>query len=79
MTCLYLISIVFVLFTESLNVKGHPPTTQNIVNSKVECEGGTLLSSSVCVPIGYRKGEVPKAPTMVNTRIEINNIREIND
>ena len=43
------------------------------------CSNGTLLSSSVCIPRGYIKGEAPKGPTIVSTKIEINNIREVND
>ena len=43
------------------------------------CNNGTLLSSSVCVPYGYLKGEVPEKPTIVKTRIEINNILEVSD
>ena len=45
----------------------------------LHCENGSLLSSYVCIPRGYIKGEAPKAPTIVNTKIEINNIREVND
>ena len=43
------------------------------------CANGTLLSSVVCIPEGYLKGEVPKTPTVVKTSIEINNILEVND
>ena len=42
-------------------------------------EYGTWISSSVCLPKGYIKSEPPKAPTIVTTKIEINNIREVND
>ena len=45
----------------------------------LNCENGTLLSQSVCLPKGYLDGEVPEKPTVVTTRIEINNIREVND
>ena len=45
----------------------------------VACPGGMLLSSSVCLPKGYRKGELPKIPLEVNAAIEVNNIREIDD
>ena len=57
----------------------------NCTNSSVQtseewnCDNGTLLSSSVCVPYGYLKGEVPEKPTVVKTRIEINNILEVSD
>ena len=79
MSYLHLMSILFLFYLKSLSVKGDPPAMQNIKKDKFECEGGTLLSVSVCVPKGYLKGEVPKEPTIVNTKIEINNIREIND
>lgn len=45
----------------------------------VDCEGGILLSSSICLPKGYRKGELPTTPLEINTAIEVNNIREIDD
>ena len=45
----------------------------------IDCGNGTLLSGTVCVPQGYLKGEIPEKPTFVNTIIEINNIREINN
>ena len=48
-------------------------------SSELDCTKGTLLSTSVCVPFGYLKGEVPDIPTIVKTTIEINNIREIDD
>ena len=49
------------------------------IESKIQCQHGILLSVKACVPEGYPKGEVPKKPTDVVTRFEINNIREIND
>ena len=45
----------------------------------VDCPGGILLLSSVCLPKGYRKGEPPTVPIEINTAIEVNNIREIDD
>ena len=45
----------------------------------VECPGGVLLSSSICIPHGYRKGELPKIPLEIHTAIEVENIREIDD
>ena len=50
-----------------------------IDESKLNCKNGMLLSSSVCISEGYIKGEAPIKPTEVNTKIEINNIREVND
>ena len=46
-------------------------------NYEIPCPGGFLLSSTICLPFGYRKGEIPKIPTEINTAIAINNIREI--
>jgi hypothetical protein len=43
------------------------------------CRKGILLSKYVCVPKGYLKGEAPKPNTVVHSRIEINNIRDIDD
>ena len=45
----------------------------------VDCPGGILLSPNICVPNGYRKGELPMIPLEINTAIEVNNIREIDD
>ena len=45
----------------------------------VECPGGVLLSSSICIPYGYRKGELPKIPLEIHAAIEVENIREIDD
>ena len=45
----------------------------------VDCSGGTLLSPNICIPRGYRKGELPMIPLEINTAIEVNNIREIDD
>ena len=45
----------------------------------LDCENGTLLSQNICIPSSYLEGEVPEKPTVVTTRVEINNIREVND
>ena len=45
----------------------------------VNCPGGTLLSPNICIPSGYRKGELPMIPLEINAAIEVNNIREIDD
>lgn len=45
----------------------------------IACPGGILLGSTICIPHGYRKGELPKIPLEINTAIEVNNIREIDD
>ena len=54
--------------------------TANFVEGQlVDCPGGILLSSTICIPKGYRKGELPTVPLEINTAIEVNNIREIDD
>ena len=64
----------------SLYFKSGISCRENVTRERrLDCEKGTLLSKSVCVPEGYLQGEVPKAPTVVSTKLEINNIREIND
>ena len=45
----------------------------------ITCPGGILLSSTICIPRGYRKSEPPKIPLEINTAIEVSNIREIDD
>ena len=52
---------------------------ENENRDDMACPGGTLLSSSVCIPHNYRKGELPRMPVEINTAISINNIREIDD
>ena len=51
----------------------------NSAQTDMDCPGGTLLSSKICIPHDYRKGELPKMPVKINTAISINNIREIDD
>ena len=48
-------------------------------DTSVDCPGGILLAPTICIPYGYRKGELPKIPLEINTAIEVNNIREIDD
>ena len=70
------------LFPNFFNVTiGEKIATLSTKNEEIHlhCENGSLLSSYVCIPRGYIKGEAPKSPTIVNTKIEINNIREVND
>ena len=45
----------------------------------IDCSGGILLSPNICIPYGYRKGELPKIPLEIRTAIEISMIREIDD
>jgi hypothetical protein len=64
-----------------LSVKMGSVTTQTFKQDGqvFNCENGTLLSSVVCIPDNYIKGEVPESPTLVKTILEINNILEVND
>ena len=77
--CAVLIYINLLMFKTILLIKGESISIDNIKKEQFICDGGTLLSKSVCIPRGYRKGEVPHLPTVVNTKIEINNIREVDD
>ena len=76
----YLVTVL--LFPNFFNVTiGEKIASLSKKNEEIHlhCESGSLLSSYVCIPRGYIKGEAPKSPTIVNTKIEINNIREVND
>ena len=68
-----------IIFAKNVNVTGISSLNHEEDFKQLDCERGTLLSSSVCVPEGYLKGEAPGPNTDVNTKIEINNIREVND
>ena len=46
---------------------------------EIECNGGNYLSSRICLPLGYRKGEMPNTPVEIKTALTINHIREIDD
>ena len=46
---------------------------------RIDCEGGLHLADSVCIPKNYLKGQVPKIPTVVASRLEISAIRDVND
>ena len=67
---------VVTLCTDYLCVDAHGTDLDDVT---AECPGGRLLSSSVCVPQGYRKADIPKKPTIVNTSLELKNIRAMND
>ena len=78
--CVLFVRIIMLLrITEGNNINSLSSTNVTHKPSEVGCEGGTLLSTYVCIPQGYLVGEVPELPTIVNTRIEINNILEVND
>ena len=70
---------VYINFVNSLSATSSPSSTSKYAERKLDCENGTLLSTSVCIPEGYLKEEVPEIPTVANTKIEINNIREVID
>jgi hypothetical protein len=70
---------MYISFAKTLSIASIPSQTSKNEEMKLNCENGTLLSSSVCIPEGYLKEEVPEIPTVVNTKMEINNIREVND
>ena len=79
MWCYLYIIYVCITFGQSCNANGTLSSTSTKEESKLDCANGILLSTSICIPDGYSKGEVPEIPTVVNTRFEINNIREVND
>ena len=54
-------------------------STTNDEEYIINCQGGILLSPTICIPNGYRKGELPTIPLEINTALEVNNIREIDD
>ena len=68
-----------IIFANSSKVNDISSTIHKEDLNKLDCENGTLLSSSVCVPEGYLKGEAPGPNTVVNTIVEIDSVREIND
>ena len=76
---LYLVC-VYINFVKCLSANNSIPSPIHRNEEKeLDCENGKLLSKSVCIPNGYLEGEVPERPTVVSTKIEINNIREVND
>ena len=71
---LYLV-FVYINFVKSLSANNSIPSPiHRKEENELDCENGKLLSKSVCIPKGYLKGEVPERPTVVSTKIEINNI-----
>ena len=77
MMCFY--CCVLLLYVYYINIESVIAHKFKEHQKEFNCASGTLLSSVVCIPEGYLKGEVPKTPTVVKTRIEINNILEVND
>ena len=71
-----LLSISFAQNATLANLSAHNGV--NNINT-LNCRKGNLLSTFVCLPKGYLKGEAPAPKTKVHSFIEINNIREVND
>ena len=78
--CLYVYFVgLFIHFGTSLSVNSISSSSSKTEERKLGCENGTWLSASVCLSDGYHKGEIPKIPTVVHAKFEINNIREVDD
>ena len=75
---IYIISLSFFYLVKSVSLN-KIPNSQVYEELKLACDGGQFLSRSICIPKYYLNGEVPAIPTLVNSRVEINNIREVND
>ena len=43
------------------------------------CEQRTMLGKMACIPNNYMKEDAPERPTIIKTKLEIDNVREIND
>ena len=74
--------LIGVIFGQDESAHGLSSSFSSVYMIEIEsldCQNGTLLSRSVCVPEGYLKGEAPDNPTLVKTMMEINNIREVNN
>ena len=74
---LYVVFIILKIF----NFESTVGQTLNEKHLKVSptCENGTLIAGNICIPYGYMKGEAPAKPTIIQTKFEIDNIREVND
>ena len=64
------------LWTEQQKMQQKPPSAKR---DAMKCKGGSMLTNSVCLSQHYHPGEVPLIPSIINTKFEINNIREIDD
>ena len=71
-----LILLAFVRLTVCNNRKVKP---NFLVEDVAECNGGHILSSSVCVPKFYKKADIPNKPTVINTSLVLKNVRATND
>lgn len=78
-TVKYLVHIVLLVFLNYCISVTHQTTQVLKDNHEIECPGGTLLSSRICIPQGYRKGEPPNKPVEIRTSLSIEHIREIDD
>ena len=73
--CISCLKILLIASIAGKDIANH----EGVTNSDLACIGGTFLSSSVCIPKFYRKADIPNTPTVVNTSLQLKNIRERND
>ena len=71
--------VLYINFLKNRNANAIQPLTYIKEEQTLNCQNGTLLTTEVCVPNGYLKGESPEKPTLVNIKVDINNIREVNN
>ena len=75
----YVISILNLNFL-SIGNYAQPSSSYPMEETKsIDCEGGTHLADSICIPRNYMKGQVPSIPTVVASRLEISAIRNVDD
>ena len=64
----------------SIGNNAQPSSSYPMEETKsIDCEGGTHLADSICIPRNYMKGQVPSIPTVVASRLEISAIRNVDD
>ena len=76
---LWLVFLRIICAKRHSNVTGVSSTMYSKNRHNLDCKKGIWLSTSVCVPKGYLKGEAPVPNTIINTKVEINNIRDVDD
>ena len=75
----YMILILYANFGNGAETSSFSSFGTKNESTIIDCEHGIFLADSVCLPKIYLKGQVPKVPTRVVSRLEISSIREIND
>ena len=75
----YAIFILNLNFLRNGNNAQHSSSSAMGQMKSIDCEGGTHLADSICIPKNYLKGQVPKIPTVVASRLEISAIRDVDD